>query len=232
MRAVAGKVLGSEIVQFLNNTITTSGKSKFGIQFGAYGTFASFFGLAGLQNVNPDFYGVSDYATSMAFELVTNATVSSSSFPATSDISVRFVFHNGTANASSTPTAYPLFNTNKLELPWSDFVSGMNAFSIGDTASWCKACGNSTGTCAAYVSATNNTSGSGSGSGSVTSNAKSGNGLSPAVNGVIGAMVTLAVILGIEALILAVGGFRVVSKKRLAGGAAAPAEAVSGGKAA
>ena len=52
---------------------------------------------------------------------------------------------------------------------------------------------------------------SGSGSGS-------GNKISLPVAGVIGALVTLAVVLGAEALILLAGGLRVVSKKRLGGG--------------
>lgn len=226
MRAIAGMVLAAEIVEFLNNTISGQGASKFGIQFGSYGTFSSFFGLADLPSANPEFYGVSDYASSMAFELVTNSTVSDSSFPSTDDISVRFLFHNGTASSSSTPTVYPLFGSGKTELAWNDFVTGMNKFSIGNTGAWCTACGNTTGTCAAYASSSNNNNGSGSAG--VTSQAKS-NGLSPAVNGVIGAMVTLAVVLGLEALVLLAGGFRVVSKKRLAQ-SAAPMETVTGGK--
>ncbi|THX71108.1 phosphoglycerate mutase-like protein [Aureobasidium pullulans] len=224
-RAIAGKVLAAEIVEFLNNTIETQGKSKFGVQFGAYGAFASFFGLADLPVTNPDFYGVTDYASSMTFELVTNA--STSPFPAADDISVRFLFHNGTTNSSSPPTAYPLFGTGNELIAWNDFVTGMDKFSVGDTKSWCTACGNTTGTCAAYAPA----SSSGSGSSGVTAQSKSGNGLSPVVNGVIGAMVTLAVILGLEALILLVGGMRVVSKKRLSQ-SAAPMEIVTGGKAA
>ena len=48
--------------------------------------------------------------------------------------------------------------------------------------------------------------------------------MSKAVAGVIGAMVTLAVILGLEGLVLLVGGFRLVNKKRLA---AVPVESAS-----
>ncbi|KAG9515829.1 phosphoglycerate mutase-like protein, partial [Aureobasidium melanogenum] len=226
MRAVAGMVLAAEIVQFLNGTITGQGKSKFGVQFGAYATFSSFFGLADLPVTNPDFYGMADYASSMTFELVTNA--STSPFPAASDISVRFLWHNGTANATSPPVAYPLFGTGNELTSWNDFVTAMDKFSIGSTQQWCTACGNSTGTCAAYAPASSSSSSSSS---STQNKQKSGNGLSPAVNGVIGAMVTLAVILGLEALILLVGGFKVVSKKTLAA-STVTAETVTGGKAA
>ena len=52
--------------------------------------------------------------------------------------------------------------------------------------------------------------------------------MSNAVAGVIGAMVTLAVVLLVEGLILLLGGLRLVSKKRLAG---SPAPSASGVKA-
>lgn len=228
MRAIAGKVLAAEIVEGLNTTISTQGKSKFNVQFGAYATFSSFFGLADLPSVNSDFFGMVDYASSMTFELVTNA--STSPFPAASDISVRFLFHNGTASADSEPIAYPLFGSGEEVIPWTDFVTAMDKFSIGSTQAWCTACGNSTGTCAAYAPSS---SSSGSSDTGAQSKKTSGNGLSPVVNGVIGAMVTLAIVLGLEALVLLVGGMRVVSKKTLAArSAAVGTETVTGGKAA
>lgn len=223
MRAVAGKTLAGQIVEFLNGTITGKGKQKIGVQFGAYGTFSSFFGLADLPSVNPDFYGVCDYASAMTFEMFTNSStaISSTSYPSEDEIYVRFLFHNGTTNSSSEPVAYPLFGSGQDALSWNDFTNSMNKFSIGNTEQWCTQCGNFTGTCAAYAPAGSSSSSSSSDS----SSSGSGNGLSPAVNGVIGAMVTLAVILGIEALVLLVGGMRVVSKKRLQ----TPASSVSNG---
>lgn len=212
MRAIGGKTLAGQIVEFLNTTITGKGKSKIGVQFGAYGTFASFFGLADLPSVNPDFMGISDYASAMTFELFTNtsATISSTSYPSADELYVRFLFHNGTTNSSSEPVAYPLFGSGMEALSWNDFTNGMNKFAIGSTEKWCTECGNFTGTCAAYAPASSPSSSSDDNSGSA-----SGNGLSPAVNGVIGAMVTLAVILGLEAIVMLVGGLRLVSKKRL-----------------
>lgn len=215
MRSIAGKTLAAQILQFLNGTLTSQGKSKIGIQFGAYASFLSFFGLADLPAQNVDFTGVVDYASAMTFELFTNSSVavSSTSYPAEEDVYVRFLFHNGTTNSSSEPVAYPLFGTDSETIAWKDFVTNMNGFAIGSTEEWCTACGNSTGTCAAYAngsSASASSNGSGGNEGG-----KGGNGLSPAVNGVIGAMVTLAVILGLEALVLALGGLKVVSKKRV-----------------
>ena len=143
----------------------------------------------------------------MTFELVTNASVPSpSAFPAPEDISVRFLFHNGTTSNSSTPVAYPLFGQPALELPWTDFVKGMNAFAVGDQVDWCQACGNSTGVCASV--APQGFPGPGESN-------DGGRGISKAVAGVIGAMVTLAVILGVEALVFLGAGLRLVRKNRL-----------------
>ena len=150
-----------------------------------------------------------DYASSMTFELVTNATVSNTSYPSTSDISVRFLFTNG--SASQTPlAAYALFGQSETVLPWSTFTSEMAKFAIGDQETWCSKCGNTTGICASADATTTNSPSA--------SSSSSGGGMSRAVAGVIGAMVTLAVILGVEALVILVAGLRVVSKKRLAAG--------------
>lgn len=98
----------------------------------------------------------------------------------------------------------------------------MNKFAIGDQATWCSQCGNTTGVCAATSTSTS----TGSSASATASGSSSSGGISKAVAGVIGAMVTLAVILGLEALIMVLGGLRLVNKKRL-GGAATP-ESVPG----
>jgi hypothetical protein len=181
----------------------------------------SFFGLAGLLPVNSDFYGVPDYSSTLTWELVTNATVSSTSFPSADEIGVRFLFHNGTTSNISEPTVYPLFGQSETVLAWNNFVTGMNKFAVGGQKEWCNICGNSTGVCAPSVLSGSGSSSSGSSSGTTSSSNSSGGGISKAVAGVIGAMVTLAVVLGAEILIMLAGGLRLVSKKRLAGGSPA-----------
>lgn len=234
IRAISGSQLAGEITQYLNSTISAADSlegPKIGVQFGAYATFMSFFGLADLDEVDEDFTGVTDYASSMVFEMFTNASstaVTSANYPSENDIFVRFLYHNGTASNKSQPEAYPLFGSGQNELRWSDFMDGMNGFSIGDAETWCHACGNTTGSCAAYAPV--DASPSPTDSRSDVSGGCS-DGVSPAVNGVIGAMVTLAVVLGIEGLIMLVGGFRVVKKRSLAsGGGAGPDAAAMGGE--
>ncbi|KAK5716331.1 hypothetical protein LTR17_016445 [Elasticomyces elasticus] len=230
MRAISGMTLAAEIQQSLNNTITSAGKQKINVQFGAYATFASFFGLAipDIETVDPTLMGVADYASALTFEMFTNTSspVSTTSYPSEDEIYVRMMFHNGTTSNISEPTVYPMFGSGQDALAWSDFSAGLSEFAVGTTQQWCTSCGNFTGTCAAY--APNGSAGSSSTT-EAGESGRGGNGLSPAVNGVIGAMVTLAVVLGLEALILLVGGYRVVSKKRLAQGAGSPAASVDQG---
>ncbi|KAF1362109.1 phosphoglycerate mutase-like protein [Lizonia empirigonia] len=211
MRAIAGMQLAGEILKYMNSTITSKGANKLGIQFGAYATALSLFGLMDMPKASEDFTGVIDYASSMVFELVTEADVSSG-FPSTSDLSVRFLFHNGTASNASAPTTYPMFGGSANTVSWTDFQTNLNKFAVSTTEQWCTKCGNSTGTCAPYAS----TSGAPS-----TQQKSSHHSISPAVGGVIGAMVTLAVVLGSLAAFMLLGGFRLVSKKHLAAGAGA-----------
>lgn len=208
MRAVAGMQFAGEVLSYMNSIISSNGTKKFGIQFGAYATFMSFFGLVDLPAANSDFMGVVDYASSMTFELFTDADASTG-FPAADDLQIRFLFHNGTATNSSAPVAYPLFGGERDTVSWNDFQNNLNKFAISTTEEWCNKCGNSTGTCAAYASAAPSTAAQGK---------SSGGGISPAVGGVIGAFVTLAVVLGTLAAVMLIGGFTLVSKKRMAKG--------------
>jgi hypothetical protein len=207
MRAIPGMQLAGEIITYMNNTISSKGSKKFGIQFGAYATFLSFFGLVDLQKASTDFTGVVDYASSMVFELFTNADVSSG-FPGADDLQIRFLFHNGTASNTSEPTVYPLFGGSDNAVSWKDFQENLNKFAVSTTEQWCTKCGNSTGTCAAYAPSNNGAS----------AQSSNDNGISPAIGGVIGAFVTLAVVLGALAAFMLFGGFRLVSKKVLARG--------------
>ncbi|KAF1933521.1 phosphoglycerate mutase-like protein [Didymella exigua CBS 183.55] len=219
MRAVAGMQLAGEILSYMNSTITSGGAKKLGVQFGAYATALSFFGLVDLPKVSDNFTGVIDYASSLVFELVTNVSTAEG-FPAQDDLSVRFLFHNGSASNASQPTAYPLFGGAENLVSWSDFSTALDKFAVTGTEQWCTKCGNSTGTCAAYAGS------SGAGAASAQHNARTG--VSPAIGGVIGAMVTLAVVLGSLAAFMLLGGFRLVSKKHLAAAAAGAASGEKG----
>lgn len=212
VRATAGAVIAGQVLDALTKTITSKGSSKLNLQFGSYADMLSYFGLANMPNTNTDFTGVPDYASSMAWELVTNTT---DGFPSESDISVRFLFHNGTITSTSKPSSWPLFGQSSVLVPWSEFVDRTKRFSINSEEDWCNACGNTDGECAQFVKSTSDAS-------TPSSSSSHSGGMSLAVAGVIGAMVTLGVILGLEALFLLAGGFR-IHKKRPAGSEVASA---------
>ncbi|CAK7236178.1 hypothetical protein SCUCBS95973_009519 [Sporothrix curviconia] len=224
VRAIAGSVLAGQILQSLNATAlaapTAKSNARLTFQFGAYGTFMSFFGLANLTAASPNFAGIVDYASAIVFELVTNASVTTGATKAVdpSELSVRFLFANGSAGVVGGLTAYPLFGQSELVLPWTTFTTEMNKFAISDTVSWCNACGNNTGVCDPSLLGTGSST---SNNASSSSNGGGGGGVSRPVAGVIGALVTLAVILGLEALILLIGGLRVVKKNVAVAGKAA-----------
>ncbi|KAF7877486.1 hypothetical protein EAF04_001163 [Stromatinia cepivora] len=223
IRAIAGSTLAAQILQNLNTTITSHSSTPLTIQFGAYATFLSFFGLSGLSRLSQNFTQIVDYASSMTFELLTHSPVTASSYPPLTSISVRFSFANGPASENPL-IAYPLFNQSEIVLPYMRFVEEMSRFAVGELGDWCRVCGESSGVCASSSSSSNSGSGSGSNLGSGDRESK---GISRVVAGVIGAVVTLGVVLGVEGLVLLGAGLRVVRRGR-AGGAGAVGE--QGGK--
>ncbi|KAK6505180.1 hypothetical protein TWF481_007099 [Arthrobotrys musiformis] len=200
VRAIAGATFAADALSHLENIVNSKGsESKIGVQFNAYGTFLSFFGLAQLPAANADFYGLPDYGSSMAFELFTNEPVGS--FPDAKDINVRFLFHNGSTANGGDLTAYPLFGQEETELSWETFAKEMRSFSITTTEQWCRTCGNKGGVCA---------------TGSDDSHPlvqTTHHGLSTPVAGAIGALVTMVVILVAQGLIISLGKLTVVRKK-------------------
>ncbi|TFB05581.1 hypothetical protein CCMA1212_001885 [Trichoderma ghanense] len=220
-RAIAGSVLAGQILTALE-AIADGDKPtapRLNVQFGAYGAFMAFFGLAQLPAASEDFYGICDYASSMALELVAPSADRTSP----DDLSVRFLWSNGTA-AEHGLKEYPLFGQSQTTLSWNDFKAGISKFAVADTQGWCKVCGNTDGTCAANATDASSPA-------SQQSSDKGSSGISRPVAGVIGALVTLAVILGLEALVLLLGGLRLVKKSTLAGGAGAGAAGETAAKA-
>lgn len=182
-RSIGANTLSGVVLTQLNQTVTSKGKLKFTLLAGSYDTFLAFFGVAELLDVSPDFYGLPDYAATMAFELFTDNTTE---FPSNhDDLRVRWLFKNGT---SGELTTYPLFGTGEDSMSWSRFMSEMEERAILDVGDWCEQCTATEDFCAAYEDES-----------SVETNEKdsddgNGGGMSNAVAGVIGAIVTLAVV--------------------------------------
>lgn len=178
-RAVHAQTLTAGILAQLNQTVTSKGKLKFSLLSGSYDTFLAFFGLVDLVPLSVNFTGLPDYASTIAFELFSDDRTT---FPenADDDLRVRFLFRNSTFGELS---PYPLFGTNEETLSWPRFVSEMQERAISTVGEWCSVCSSVADFCFA-----NQEEASSSDSG------KSSGGMSNAVAGVIGAMVTLGVV--------------------------------------
>ena len=169
------------------------------MQFGEYQTFLSFFGLTNLTSLpgNGNFRSLPDYASTMTFELYTASAPSP--FPPVQNLNVRFYFHNGTTNNGSTPQQYPLFSSTSLDMNWLDFANNMNKFAINDQQTWCTVCGNSSGLC------------------STTPANYPHSRVTPAVGGVIGAIVTIAVLAAVAVALMFCLGLRCLRRPRRMG---------------
>ncbi|EPS44737.1 hypothetical protein H072_1248 [Dactylellina haptotyla CBS 200.50] len=200
VRAIAGSAFAGDVLIHFEDVIQSKGsKPKVGVQFNAYGTFISFFGLAQLPAADSNFYGLPDYGSTMAFELFTYEAVES--FPDVKDINVRFLFHNGSTVDGGELIAYPLFGKMETEMPWTTFADEMKGFAVATTDHWCWVCGIDGGICPVY-------------NGTIEPlTHKTHHGLSGAVSGVVGALVTLFVVLVIEGLVVAIAGLAIVKKK-------------------
>lgn len=179
-RSIGGQSFAGGVLEQLEQIVTTKGKLKFTLLAGSYDTFLAFFGLANLTAVADDFRGLPDYASTMTFEVFTPGDVTS--FPSVADLRVRFLFRNGSTEGEA-PTVYPLFGDQEQSTPYNVFVSKMKEFAITSPEQWCSTCRSDALFCQAY-SAQDNVSESGN----------THSGISNAVAGAIGAMVTLGVV--------------------------------------
>ncbi|PGH23871.1 hypothetical protein AJ80_02120 [Polytolypa hystricis UAMH7299] len=179
-RSIGGQTLAGVIRHQLNQTIASKGALKFSLFGGSYDNFQAFFGITDLPDADADFFGLPDYASTMAFELFTDKDTEE--FPADeADINVRFLFRNGSTTDSSL-SAFPLFGRKDTTMSWSDFSAEIAKRAISSVEEWCQACSTTDSFCAQYSVS------------SESSSSESAGGLSNAVAGVIGAMVTLGVV--------------------------------------
>ena len=182
IRSIGAQTLSGVILRQLNETVASGAtKPKFSLLSGSYDTFLAFFGISGLLDVSTDFYGLPEYASAMTFELFTEADTETFPSNPDADLRVRWLFRNGTAGSL---TEFPLFGTEETSLPWARFVSEIQKQAITDVGDWCTACASTAEFCAAYKEVNADT----------TSSGKGKTGLSTAVAGVIGAVVTLGVV--------------------------------------
>lgn len=211
IRAVAGKTMAAKVLGLLTSNIESRGSlRKINLLFGNHKPFLAFFALARLPSVNTNFYGLPEPGSSMVFELFSagNATDDddggSDAYPDASKLMVRFLFRNGSAE-EDVMIAYPIFgrSRSRTSVPWNDFRSKMTKILIPSVGRWCDVCASRSPFCAFYGTdedASARAAGPRSGRRSTQ--------MRPVVAGVVGAVVTLAVLAIVVAATMLLGRVR------------------------
>lgn len=204
VRSIAGRTLAKVILNTFYNVVQRQGTTnKLNLYFGDFEPMVSFAALARLTSPqNAIFYSIPPMASSFVFELVSLLPDqdTATDFPDESDLFVRFFFQNGTEEDSHF-TAFPLFgrSPSQLLVPYSEFVNGLSKFSLSGVREWCATCGSYSVFCDAYTNDSD----------SPLNGSKRNSSLSPAVAGVVGALVALAVAGILFGLLMVFAGFRV-----------------------
>lgn len=209
IQTIAGQTLAAEVIALLMNNIENRGANgKLYLLFGSFEPMIAFAALTQLPKANTNFYGMPDYGSSMVFELYTEGHNSSAGYPDSDDLLVRFLFRNGTDSSSALNT-YPLFgHSDTRTLSFNEFEASLQNLALVSIGDWCNACQSNTIFCAAFIGL-EFTGDSGSNA-HYTPTKKA---MRPAVAGVIGAVIALAVAGTIFAVAMLVGGFRLHRSK-------------------
>lgn len=211
-QAIGGMTLAAEILHQFQNLVqdrqnhstSTPGVSQpVTLLFGETDPMINLMSLMLMDARDKNFRAIPPYASAMIFELF--STGGSSSFPQSEDdLWVRFYYHNGTTDFNDQLIAFPTFNhgPSQTDMKWHDFNMMFSRIMMNTIPEWCASCSAPSLFCTGVDSDVIIVA-------SPKSSASSKrHGLSPAVAGVIGAVVTLAVAGLLFGLAMLLGGVR------------------------
>ncbi|KAJ5939245.1 hypothetical protein N7466_002379 [Penicillium verhagenii] len=195
---IAGQTLATSILKAFNLSMEEQGNGhKMTLLFGSDEPAVALASLMGLDTEqHPGFYSRPVRGASMVFELYSFETDGDDdSYPSSSDMYVRFFLHNGT-DSSTEFVSFPLFGygPSQAYIPWNEFEAEMETFSVQSVDEWCLLCNASSVFCSGALSRDDST--------------PKKKGMTPAVAGVIGAVVTLVVIGLVAVAVFFVCGLR------------------------
>ncbi|KAJ5587287.1 Histidine phosphatase superfamily clade-2 [Penicillium hispanicum] len=182
---IAGQTLAASIAQAFNLNIEAFGtQQKMTLLFGSDEPAVALASLIGLaSDRQPNFYSRPAKGASLVFELFSfEADEVDPSYPGSDNLYVRFFLHNGTDSATKF-TPYPLFGNGPSQtyMRYSEFESELETFSVQSTQEWCLRCNSPSLFCTGVLE-------------SHDSAPKGKKRMAPAVAGVIGAVIMLAII--------------------------------------
>ncbi|KAJ5875784.1 uncharacterized protein N7529_001368 [Penicillium soppii] len=190
---IAGQTLASSILQAFDLNIKAGGnQQKMTLLFGGDEPAMALSSLVGLANDRqPNFFSRLVRGGSFVFELYSfeDSTDLYPSYPATDNLYVRFFLHNGTDDATAFEP-FSLFghSPSQTSISYSEFCSELETFAVSSVQEWCTQCNAQSVFCLGVLDQSH-------------SAPKHKKGMAPAVAGVIGAVVTLAVV-GLTAAIV------------------------------
>jgi hypothetical protein len=210
-----GKTLAAKILALLEDNVMSQGTlQKFSLLVGDHENMIALLSLMQLsQTVSDQLYMLPPYASAMVFELFSyESPETAQPIPDPNNLFVRFLFRNASNPLSGDPAtvnpdiqAYPIFNhgPSGTEMTWSAFQSAMASIAMNDVIDFCNVCQAPTLYCLPFLDPSSDAAPS-----------VKHKTLSPVIAGVIGAVVTLAVI-GLAALfVLCLAGRRLQFGKR------------------
>ncbi|KAL9080374.1 MAG: hypothetical protein Q9157_000830 [Trypethelium eluteriae] len=208
--SVSGATVAMSVLDILQQTVSTQGggAQRLSVFVGDVEPFLGFASVSQLASRSPAFQGLPGYGAAMVWELYSVEDIasggddgsSSSAFPSTDDLWVRFLFRNGSDQlgpGDEELLEYPLFgrDPDQTEMKWTDFEELMGGIAVASPYDWCTRCDAQTLFCLGINALASN-------------GAAGGSGLSNAVAGVIGAAVTIGVILILALIAFVAGGLR------------------------
>ncbi|KAF2833007.1 phosphoglycerate mutase-like protein [Ophiobolus disseminans] len=208
-QAIAGKTLASVVLGAFQRIIAdrlspgdpTDISYPMTLLFGEQEPFISLMSLMMVDFRDSAFRSIPPFGSAMIFELF--STGRSAAFPTSpKDLRVRFHFHNGTSYDNNQLTAFPMFGNgpNRTDMAWPEFQDLFSRIMMPSLSQWCETCASPSLFC--WGVDENN----------ITLQLPAAQGkrhaVSPAVGGVIGAVVTLVVAGLLFGLAMLLGGVR------------------------
>ncbi|KAK6506778.1 hypothetical protein TWF481_005238 [Arthrobotrys musiformis] len=208
LRDVGGRLIAGKIARTFRDQLSSPGgwANKVNFVLGGYDIMLSFFAIANLPSRSDDFTGLPDLGSSMVFELFTDdETIDTDHIIDPSSLKVAFGFRNGTT-VDDTLTYWPLFDAegDVFSMSYDKFLEKMDQVAVRSVGQWCSVCSAKLDFCQDTTTA-NSPSGTNTAGGSENSTSQS-HGMAPAVAGVIGAIIMLAIVGIVSALAFFVFG--------------------------
>jgi hypothetical protein len=145
IRTIPGRTLAQKVLdRFSSNNAYGGFNNKLTLMFGSHEPFLSFFALSRLQNSmqapNSPFWQVPEPGAAMIFELISETPEDPLNYPSWDDLAVRFLYRKN-ANPDTAFTEMSIFGSSNTtyRMSYRDFRIEMEKIAV-DVSKWCQMC--------------------------------------------------------------------------------------------